>query len=79
VPGQLHTDRTQEGGTFPNNDIASFGVSEPKTMPGKIVFTINNAQPGLVAGSNSEFYVFFDPSRGGKSYKASLKDMAVTF
>ncbi|HEX8281097.1 MAG TPA: dockerin type I domain-containing protein [Chthoniobacterales bacterium] len=79
VPGQLYSDRTQEGGTFPNNDIATFGIAEPSSMPGKLVFVVNNAQPALVPGGNSEFYVFFDPPRGGKSYKLSLKDMEVTY
>lgn len=79
VPGQLYTDRTQEGGTFPNNDIASFGIAEPENMPGKLVFVINNADPAATAAANSDYYVFFDPPRGGMSYKLSLSDMAVTF
>ena len=79
VPGQLYLDRTAEGGTYPNNDIASFGIAEPANMPGKLVFVINNANPAATAGANSDYYVFFDPPRGGKSYKLSLSDMAVTF
>jgi dockerin type I repeat protein len=78
LPGQLYTDRTDEGGTFPNNDIASFSIAEPSNMPGKLVFVVNNAQPALVPGGNSDFYVFFDPPRGGLSYKLSLSDMEVT-
>jgi hypothetical protein len=79
LPGQLYTDRTGEGGAIPNNDIASFSIAEPSNMPGKLVFVINNAQPALVPGGNSDFYVFFDPPRGGLSYKLSLTDMEVTF
>ena len=79
VPGQLYPDRTGEGGTFPNNDIASFGIAEPQNMPGKVVFIINNAHPELTPGGNSDYYVFFDPPRGGLSYKLSLTDMEVTF
>ncbi|HVF71591.1 MAG TPA: hypothetical protein VM940_08280 [Chthoniobacterales bacterium] len=79
VPGQLYPDRTAEGGTFPNNDIASFGIAEPENMPGKLVFVINNADPSLTAGANSVYTVFFDPPRGGKSYKLSLSDMEVTY
>ncbi|HWL95217.1 MAG TPA: exo-alpha-sialidase, partial [Phycisphaerae bacterium] len=48
VPGRLYHDRTTEGGTFPNNDIASFGIAEPEDMPGKLVFVVNNADPSLV-------------------------------
>lgn len=79
VPGQLYLDRTAEGGTYSNNDIASFGIAEPSNMPGKLVFVINNADPSATAAANSDYYVFFDPPRGGKSYKLSLSDMAVTF
>ena len=79
VPGQLYLDRTAEGGTYSNNDIASFGIAEPSNMPGKLVFVINNADPAATAAANSDYYVFFDPPRGGKSYKLSLSDMAVTF
>lgn len=77
VPGQVYTDRTTEGGTFPNNDIASFGIAEPENMPGKLVFVVNNANPALVAGSESEYYVFFDPPRGGVSYRLNLQTMQV--
>ncbi|MFN2476547.1 MAG: hypothetical protein ABR526_09450, partial [Chthoniobacterales bacterium] len=79
VPGQLYFDRTGEGGTFPNNDIASFGIAEPENMPGKLVFTVNNANPALVAESNSEYYVFFDPPRGGLSYRLNLQTRQVEF
>jgi hypothetical protein len=79
VPGQLYLDRTTEGGTFPNNDIASFGIAEPQTMPGKLVFVVNNANPALVATSESEYYVFFDPARGGVSYRLNLQNMKVEF
>ncbi len=79
VPGQLYVDRTTEGGTFPNNDIASFGIAEPENMPGKLVFVINNANPALVSASESEFYVFFDPARGGVSYRLNLQSMKVEF
>ncbi len=79
VPGVLYPDRVGEGATYPNNDIASFGIAEPENMPGKLVFVINNAQPELTAGGNSDFYVYFDPPRGGLSYKLSLSDMEVTF
>lgn len=79
LPGQVYEDRTEEGGTFPNNDIASFSIAEPKDMPGKIVFVINNRQPELTAGGNSRYFVFFDPPRGGLSYRLSLNDMAVSF
>ena len=79
LPGVVYTDRTGEGGTQPNNDIASFGIAEPENMPGKLVFVINNADPSATAAANSDYYVFFDPPRGGKSYKLSLRDMAVTF
>ena len=79
LPGQVYEDRTTEGGTFPNNDIASFSIAEPKDMPGKLVFVINNAHPELTAGANSEYYVFFDPASGDRTYKLSLKDMEVTY
>jgi hypothetical protein len=69
LPGQVYTDRTGEGGTQPNNDIASFSIAEPSDMPGKLVFVINNAQPNLVANSNSLFYVYFDPPSGGIRYR----------
>ncbi len=72
VPGQLYFDRIGEGAAFPNNDIASFGISEPANMPGKLVFTVNNAQPQAVANGESDFYVFFDPPRGGISYRLNL-------
>jgi hypothetical protein len=77
IPGQLYQDRTNEGGTFPNNDIASFGIAEPEDMPGKLVFVVNNADPSLVATSNSEYYVYFDPPRGGVSYRLNLQTMQV--
>jgi hypothetical protein len=77
VPGQLYHDRTGEGGTFPNNDIASFGIAEPEDMPGKLVFVVNNADPSLVPTSNSEYYVYFDPPRGGISYRLNLQTMQV--
>lgn len=79
VPGQLYSDRTAEGGTFPNNDIASFGIAEPSNMPGKLVFVINNADPTATAAANSVYTVYFDPPGGEKSYKLTLSDMAVTF
>lgn len=78
VPGQVYLDRTTEGGTFPNNDIASFSIAEPSNMPGKLLFIINNAQPDLVPGGNSDFYVYFDPPSGGLSYKLDLTNMEVT-
>ncbi|HKQ38233.1 MAG TPA: dockerin type I domain-containing protein [Verrucomicrobiae bacterium] len=78
LPGQVYADRTSEGGTFPNNDIASFSIAEPSNMPGKLVFVINNTQPELVQGGNSDFYVFFDPARGAKTLRLSLSDMQVT-
>lgn len=79
VPGQLYFDRTGEGGTFPNNDIASFGIAEPENMPGKLVFTVNNANPAATAEANSEYYVFFDPPRGGLSYRLNLQNRQVEF
>ena len=79
IPGQLYPDRTAEGGTFPNNDIASFGIAEPENMPGKLVFVINNADPAATAAANSVYTVYFDPPGGVKSYKLTLSDMAVTF
>src|SRR5207253_2365327 len=69
LPGQVYTDRTGEGGTQPNNDIASFSIAEPQNMPGKLVFVINNAQPNLVQDGNSVFYVYFDPPTGGIRYR----------
>ncbi|MBA3544563.1 MAG: hypothetical protein H0T83_09030 [Chthoniobacterales bacterium] len=78
LPGQVYTDRVGEGAAYPNNDIASFSIAEPQSMPGKLVFVVNNAQPNLTAGGNSEFYVYFDPPRGGLSYRLSLSDMVVT-
>ncbi|MFL6513692.1 MAG: dockerin type I domain-containing protein [Chthoniobacterales bacterium] len=69
LPGQVYTDRTGEGGTEPNNDIASFSIAEPSDMPGKLVFVINNAQPNLVQNGNSLFYVYFDPPTGGVRYR----------
>ena len=69
LPGQIYTDRTGEGGTQPNNDIASFSIAEPSDMPGKLVFVINNAQPSLVQNGNSVFYVYFDPPSGGIRYR----------
>lgn len=79
VPGQLYADRTGEGGTFPNNDIASFGIAEPKNMPGKLVFVINNLNPAATAAANSVYTVYFDPPGNEKSYKLTLSDMMVTF
>ena len=79
VPGQLYFDRTGEGGTFPNNDIASFGIAEPSHMPGKLVFVINNADPAATAAANSVYTVYFDPPGGEKSYKLTLSDKMVTF
>ena len=69
LPGQVYTDRTGEGGTQPNNDIANFSIAEPANMPGKVVFVINNLQPSLVQNGNSLFYVYFDPPRGGIRYR----------
>jgi hypothetical protein len=69
LPGQVYADRTGEGGTQPNNDIASFSIAEPHDMPGKVVFVINNAQPSLVQNGNSLFYLYFDPPTGGKRYR----------
>ncbi|HYJ05019.1 MAG TPA: hypothetical protein VEX43_07790 [Chthoniobacterales bacterium] len=79
IPGQLYFDRTSEGGTFPNNDIASFGIAEPANMPGKLVFVINNVNPSATAAANSVYTVYFDPPGGEKSYKLTLSDMQVTF
>ena len=79
LPGQVYQDRVGEGAAYANNDIASFGIAEPQNMPGKLVFVINNAHPELTAGSNSDYYVFFDPPRGGLSYKLSLTDKEVTY
>src|SRR4029079_16649957 len=61
LPGQVYTDRTQEGGTFPNNDIASFSIAEPSNMPGKLVFVINNAHPTAPAAADSVYPVHFYP------------------
>jgi hypothetical protein len=69
LPGVVYADRTGEGGTQPNNDIASFSIAEPSNMPGKLVFVINNAQPNLVQNGNSLFYVYFDPPSGGIRYR----------
>ncbi|MEY2537279.1 MAG: hypothetical protein QOG67_1019 [Verrucomicrobiota bacterium] len=69
LPGQVYQDRTGEGGTQPNNDIASFSIAEPQDMPNKLVFVINNAQPNLVQNGNSIFYVYFDPPSGGIRYR----------
>ncbi len=69
LPGQVYTDRIGEGGTQPNNDIASFSIAEPHDMPGKLVFVINNNQPNLVQNGNSLFYVYFDPPTGGIRYR----------
>jgi Dockerin type I domain len=69
LPGQVYQDRTGEGGTQPNNDIANFSIAEPQDMPGKLVFVINNAQPNLVQNGNSLFYVYFDPPTGGIRYR----------
>jgi hypothetical protein len=69
LPGQVYLDRTGEGGTQPNNDIASFSIAEPQDMPNKLVFVINNAQPSLVQTGNSLFYVYFDPPSGGIRYR----------
>lgn len=78
-PGQVYADRTTEGAAFPNNDIASFSIAEPSNMPGKIVFVVNNVHPELTPAGNSDFYIFFDPPHGGKSYKLDLTNMEVTF
>jgi hypothetical protein len=48
-------------------------------MPGKLVFVINNAQPALVAGSDSEFYVYFDAPDNVRTLRLSLRDNNVTF
>lgn len=69
LPGQVFVDRTGEGGSEPNNDIATFSIAEPSSMPGKLVFVINNAQPNLVQNGNSLFYVYFDPPSGGIRYR----------
>jgi hypothetical protein len=69
IPGQLWADRTGEGGTVPLTDITTFGVSEPTDMPNKLVFTINNTQPGLVQAGNSVFYIYFDPPNGRIRYR----------
>ena len=69
LPGQVYTDRIGDGGTQPNNDIATFSIAEPYNMPGKLVFVINNNQPNLVQNGNSLFYVYFDPPSGGIRYR----------
>jgi len=79
LPGQVYQDRVGEGAAYPNNDIASFSIAEPHDMPGKLVFVINNARPDLVPQGNSEFYVFFDPPRGGLSYRLNLQTGNVEF
>ncbi len=79
LPGQVYYDRIGEGAAYPNNDIAGFSIAEPADMPGKIVFIVYNAHPELVANGKSDYYVFFDPPRGGLSYKLSLTDNEVTF
>jgi fibronectin type III domain protein len=79
LPGQVYFDRTGEGGAFPNNDIASFSIAEPANMPGKVVFVVNNVHPELTAAGKSEFYVFFDPPRGGLSYRLNLQSGNVEF
>lgn len=79
LPGQVYYDRVGEGGAYPNNDIASFSIAEPANMPGKIVFVVNNAYPNLTSAGRSEFYVFFDPPRGGVSYRLNLQTKMVEF
>lgn len=79
LPGQVYTDRTAEGGTFPNNDIKTFSIAEPYNMPGKVVFVINNADPAATAAANSVYTIYFDPPGGVKSYKLTLSDMQVTY
>ncbi len=68
-PGQVYFDRTGEGGANAANDIASFGISEPENMPGKLVFTVVNAQPNLTATADSTYSIFFDPPHGGLRYR----------
>jgi hypothetical protein len=79
LPGQVYYDRVGEGAAYPNNDIASFSIAEPQNMPGKLVFVVNNAYPNLTSQGNSEFYVFFDPPRGGVSYRLNLQTKMVEF
>jgi hypothetical protein len=79
LPGQVYYDRVGEGAAYPNNDIASFSIAEPANMPGKIVFVINNVRPDLTSLAQSEYYVFFDPPRGGVSYRLNLKSGNVEF
>ena len=79
LPGQVYYDRVGEGAAYPNNDIASFSIAEPANMPGKIVFVINNASPNLTSLAQSEYYVFFDPPRGGVSYRLNLQTRNVEF
>ncbi|HJT44911.1 MAG TPA: hypothetical protein VJ721_01450, partial [Chthoniobacterales bacterium] len=79
LPGQVYYDRIGEGAAYPNNDIASFSIAEPADMPGKIVFVINNAYPNLTSAAQSEYYVFFDPPRGGVSYRLNLQTGNVEF
>ena len=79
LPGQVYYDRVGEGAAYPNNDIASFSIAEPANMPGKIVFVINNARPDLTSLAQSEYYVFFDPPRGGVSYRLNLQSGNVEF
>jgi hypothetical protein len=47
-------------------------------MPGKIVFVVNNDKPNLTQQGHSDFYIFFDPPRGGLSYRLDLTNMAIT-
>ena len=79
LPGQVYYDRVGEGAAYPNNDIASFSIAEPSNMPGKVVFVVNNAHPELTSLGKSEFYVFFDPPRGGISYRLNLQTGNVEF
>ena len=79
ITGQVYYDRIGEGAAYPNNDIASFSIAEPQNMPGKLVFVVNNAYPNLTAQGKSEFYVFFDPPRGGISYRLNLQSKMVEF
>ena len=48
-------------------------------MPGKVVFVVNNAHPELTSAGKSEFYIFFDPPRGGLSYRLNLQSRNVEF
>ncbi|HZR78669.1 MAG TPA: hypothetical protein VFA58_05635, partial [Chthoniobacterales bacterium] len=79
LPGQVYYDRVGEGAAYPNNDIASFSIAEPQDLPGKLVFAINNADPSLTSAAKSEYYVFFDPPRGGLSYRLNLQTGNVEF